>query len=676
MKIKTKMFLLIISAAIVFTLIGIFILKETLSLSTQWNFYISSVVKKQELISDIKDQFGYGGAIHLFKNYILRGNEKYINAFKEKEQRILNDFKEYENIPNLTQDELKSIKVIKDTFEQYAKNIIVAKNLKSQGFSVREIDSKIKIDDTPALNAFKYLEKMLKENTNNETYSFESKISALKYTVIIASLGIIIALGITFLIIVSMIRPLYGLKNKMQELSESRGDLVTKINISKRDEIGEMALYANDFIESFRKSLINFFVKFRGNTIQFFKIYARLKDFKFNLNEMEESLENSNVSLDNITGYIQEQDSSTQEISNSIQDLVNLANEMSNVTQEVENIAEESRSGLDIVNSTITDVTDKMDPMVEKVKNVAAKAQIINEVVQTITSISEQTNLLALNAAIEAARAGEAGKGFAVVADEIRTLAEESKKAAESIRENLGEVMTGISDTTDTVIDMSDRIKNINTLNEKTAAGLFKLIDSVKKISSYSESLATSTQQQGASVKELSESSQNIIELVNGLKDSMDSVVERFKFVNKENDQLLHNVEGEAKRLIETIKTFSSFKLFTKEELAQDLQRVKTAHQNFVKGFIDSIMNNTMLKLETDSKRCTFGLLINVIGDNVPKELNEIWPDILSYHDKIHGITAKFKYRQREENEKLIPELKETESKLLSLLDEAIKLLS
>lgn len=66
-----------------------------------------------------------------------------------------------------------------------------------------------------------------------------------------------------------------------------------------------------------------------------------------------------------------------------------------------------------------------------------SQMQEIQQVVQTITSISEQTNLLALNASIEAARAGEHGKGFAVVADEVRNLSEDTQQATEKVRELL-----------------------------------------------------------------------------------------------------------------------------------------------------------------------------------------------------------------------------------------------
>jgi methyl-accepting chemotaxis protein len=73
----------------------------------------------------------------------------------------------------------------------------------------------------------------------------------------------------------------------------------------------------------------------------------------------------------------------------------------------------------------------------ENVERLTQSVARIGEVAELIKSVADQTNLLALNATIEAARAGEAGKGFAVVADEVKTLAGQTTRATEDIRQQI-----------------------------------------------------------------------------------------------------------------------------------------------------------------------------------------------------------------------------------------------
>ncbi|WP_240739252.1 methyl-accepting chemotaxis protein [Marinitoga lauensis] len=501
MKIKTKMLLLVFLGIIVFSIIGLFVVNEMRGLKLKWEDYVSTVTERQKILSDIKEQFGYGGGIHLFKNYVLRGSEKYIDRFKKKEEQVLKDFEMYKKIPDVTQEEIKYLDIIEATFRKYGENIILASKLKKQGLSIAEIDKTIKIDDGPALNAFDELEKINSALTLNKTKSFEDAILRLEIIIIVISVIIILVLIILYLFIARLMKPLYNVRDKLEELSKNGGDLITKLEDNRTDEIGEIAKFFNVFIEAFRISLKNFFNRFRNNITQFNSINTELRNFNDNFEKIDKSLMKNQESLNNITSYVEEQNASTFEISDNIQGLANTAVELSGIAHEITDIAENGRTGLDHVNKTMNEISDNMVPIVEKVKSVAQKAEIINDVVETITSISEQTNLLALNAAIEAARAGEAGKGFAVVADEIRKLAEESRKAAESIRENLGEVMDGVNETSEMVVEMSGNINNVLSINKETAEKLYELIDSVEKISNYSDNLAASAEEQGQLLK-------------------------------------------------------------------------------------------------------------------------------------------------------------------------------
>ncbi len=74
----------------------------------------------------------------------------------------------------------------------------------------------------------------------------------------------------------------------------------------------------------------------------------------------------------------------------------------------------------------------QMQSMINAMAEIKAGSSKIGDIIKNIEDIAEQTNLLSLNAAIEAARAGEAGRGFSVVAEEVRSLAEESAKAAQN----------------------------------------------------------------------------------------------------------------------------------------------------------------------------------------------------------------------------------------------------
>jgi len=112
---------------------------------------------KRQLISDLQIQLGYGGLIHNFKNYVLRGKQKYIDAFHEQYQNVAIIMTNYKQLPDISPTDISNLEIVKKTFDKYNRYLSVAVDLKSRHKTIDEVDIIIKIDDTPAIIALEAL---------------------------------------------------------------------------------------------------------------------------------------------------------------------------------------------------------------------------------------------------------------------------------------------------------------------------------------------------------------------------------------------------------------------------------------------------------------------------------------------------------------------------------------
>lgn len=140
----------------------------------------------------------------------------------------------------------------------------------------------------------------------------------------------------------------------------------------------------------------------------------------------------------------------------------------------------------------------EMQGMVDVIGRINDTSKQIENIISEIEDIASQTNLLSLNAAIEAARAGEAGKGFAVVAGQIRSLSEQSAKAAVDTRQ-LIESAIAVSN------EGNDAAERVSTSIEKVINGMKEVADSSQKLSEIAEEQAKAMEQAEAGINQISD---------------------------------------------------------------------------------------------------------------------------------------------------------------------------
>ncbi|MGB1238784.1 MAG: methyl-accepting chemotaxis protein [Pseudomonadales bacterium] len=239
----------------------------------------------------------------------------------------------------------------------------------------------------------------------------------LKQTSILVILIIIVISSLViWLVGNSILKGLKQLLTRLIDISEGDGDLTQRVELSARDEIGELGDNFNKFIDKIQTLIAD-----SQHSSQQVDDYAK---------ENVDMAQESKLALDQ---QLQE----TNSISVSIEELSASALDIAKDTQASSDIADQANSsvssGLNASAATVTSVEQlhqNINDSHQVIGNLAKETDAIGGVVDVIKTMTEQTNLLALNAAIEAARAGDAGRGFAVVADEVRSLATRTQSSA------------------------------------------------------------------------------------------------------------------------------------------------------------------------------------------------------------------------------------------------------
>lgn len=295
-------------------------------------------------------------------------------------------------------------------------------------------------------------------------------------------IGLAICLGIAVFFPRLITNDLNEINQKLTDIAEGEGDLTARIDIRRKDELGNLSYSVNRFIAQLQKMVQEIAI----NTSSVATAAEELSSIAVDVNE---SVAQESSAVDMVVTAVTEMGAAVEQVAANTNETAQQANDASDA----------ATTGRNIVGSTMTEIemlSGKIHEASGVIEQLQTEADSIASVLDVIRGIAEQTNLLALNAAIEAARAGEQGRGFAVVADEVRTLASKTQQSTQDIQVMIETLQTGVGRAVASMEEGTQKAATTVEIGEKANSALADIETSIQGINDKAIQIASATEQQ------------------------------------------------------------------------------------------------------------------------------------------------------------------------------------
>ena len=235
----------------------------------------------------------------------------------------------------------------------------------------------------------------------------EKKASTMLTLTIVLLIGTFFILFASFTLVIIKLKPLTKVNEKIGELASNGGDLTARIPVSTNDEIGEIANSLNLLLDSLQFMIRDIWQNSQQVAASTEQLIVNSKETTKATEEISSKIKNIEIGVESAVQSNIEGSRAMEEMAVGISRVAESANELSAFALETEKKAIKGFDSMEEAKDQMKQINDSVAESLHIVSGLNEHSVNIEQIANSITSISGQTNLLALNASIEAARAGE-----------------------------------------------------------------------------------------------------------------------------------------------------------------------------------------------------------------------------------------------------------------------------
>ncbi|WP_282177884.1 methyl-accepting chemotaxis protein [Vibrio nereis] len=336
--------------------------------------------------------------------------------------------------------------------------------------------------------------------------AFASVSEQIQFTALASLVLYIVIASISTYVVTQLLRPLQTLSDALSALSQGEGDLTQRIEIRRKDEIGEVAQHVNQFLSQMQKMLASIIQRSQ-------QLATQAEQANKLSSESSQQVEVQQNDVNQIATAIHEMSATAAEVASHAELTASASQGSASACDDGKQVIEKNRQ-------SIVELAEQVSAASGVIAELEHNTQSINQILSTIQGIAEQTNLLALNAAIEAARAGDQGRGFAVVADEVRVLSQRTHGSTEEIRQMIETLQSNTKLAVSSMESSTALADTSVNYAQQASESLNTITAAITEINDMALQIASAAEEQRAVSEDISRNTQ-------GIKDASDILADQ-----------------------------------------------------------------------------------------------------------------------------------------------------